>query len=184
MAPDAGDPDPPDDQDADDDSDAEPADDTADAAAPPLPAPDDFAAGEGYAFGTVTVARPHGPYLGVAADITTVGEALYSVSFQPAWDASGLFRGENLNMARRSASPPPEHSEIEWWRTHVRGWQRPDGGCWLRAHYEPSARDHPMAHAQEVGYDVPTGMRALMDALAAAGLPHSEYHDHLPDEQF
>lgn len=126
-------------------------------------------------YATATRDQPRGPYVAVEAGADAVTRGLGRVCFAPHWDESRVFCGENVNLARRSYEDVPGF-DIAWWQVHVRGWQRGDGGLWLRAHFEPSACDHPVAHAQEAGYDVPAGMQVLSDALDAAGIPVAGYH--------
>lgn len=129
-----------------------------------------------YTYPTQATERPQGPFVAVAAEAETVTRALGEACFAPNWATSTVFCGENVNLVRRSYEDV-DGFDIPWWQVHVRGWQRADGGLWLRAHFEPSARDHPVAHAQEAGYDVAAGMRALIDALDAAGVPIDGYYD-------
>lgn len=128
-----------------------------------------------------TADRPTGPYVAVNADPIVIREALGGFCFAPNWHGSTRFRGENVNLARQSYHENPDYPDLVWWQVHVRGWQRDDGGCYLRAHFEPSPAHHTMAHAQAAGYDVSVGMNALRSALADGGIPVEATYTALAD---
>lgn len=89
--------------------------------------------------------------------------------FEPGWVFSYSYRGETLNLRR------PEYVEndspYEWWQTHVRGYDHPDG-MELTCHFETDPSEHPDAHVNYVGLSVERGMEQLHSILEDEGVAH------------
>lgn len=68
--------------------------------------------------------------------------------FSPNEKLSYYYKSEDLNVARRFRAPHPVRigSNVEWMQDHIRAWDV-GGYKWeIRAHREPSAFHHPVAH--------------------------------------
>lgn len=89
--------------------------------------------------------RPDGTYYVVEGDSEAVKKALGKHYFGPNWSRSYYKRGEDLNLAKTEYTERVEYPEINWWQTHIRGWENGDT-VELTAHYEPEPTEHPEAH--------------------------------------
>lgn len=99
-----------------------------------------------------TKPRPRGAYLVVPHDVSYVERLLGQHSYAQNWVLSYNYRDEDLNLARVRYDMI-EGTDVQWWQTHVRGWER-DGAVWLKAHYEPEPVKNPKAHLRGVANDV------------------------------
>ena len=82
--------------------------------------------------------------------------------FVPGWTVSYNYRDEILNLRRIERIAHP--SGLEWWQTHIRGYDHTDG-VELTAHFEPEPRRHPRAHIGLFGLDIDRGMDTLLNLL-------------------
>lgn len=117
---------------------------------------------------------PSGRHLLVEAPLEEIEAALGRQSYAPNWEFSYYKRGEVLNLARvvheeRTA----KGRTYEWWQTHVRGWDRPDGIA-LHGHWELEPTERANDHLEGVGFDAKRGMANLQDALERSALSYTE----------
>ena len=117
---------------------------------------------------------PSGRHLLVEAPLEEIEAALGRQSYAPNWEFSYYKRGEVLNLARvvheeRTA----KGRTYEWWQTHVRGWDRPDGTA-LHGHWELEPTERANDHLEGVGFDAKRGMANLQDALERSALSYTE----------
>ena len=88
--------------------------------------------------------------------------------FEPGWEMSYHYHNEILNVRRvRYVGDHP--SGMEWWQTHVRGYDHPEG-MELTAHVEPEPAEHPDAHLGGEYVDVARGNATLVDLLDDGGV--------------
>jgi len=136
-----------------------------------------------------TVKRPRGKYLRVDGaslaegsdealqrNVARVERGLGRQSFAPNWEFSYNKRGEILNLAQVVYAEEDDHSDIEWFQTHVRGWPvdgRP-GALDLGGHWEAEPTEHPHAHLDGVGWNRAHGMDRIAEALSEAGIEFTE----------
>lgn len=115
----------------------------------------------------------HRPAVTVATDLDTLRRELGRRSFAPNWEYSYHKRGEDLNLAQVVYAPHPVRvgTGLEWFQTHVRGWER-DGVVVLRAHWEPEPTEHPKPHLDGVGHSLDGGMERLKQTLDELGLEY------------
>ena len=84
------------------------------------------------------------------------------------------FGGEQLNMRRIESLDP----DGRFWQTHVRGFEHPDGFA-VCPHFEMCPVEHPVAHLDREGLNVPIGMQTVSDIWEANGIDvveQSELH--------
>ena len=117
---------------------------------------------------------PSGRHFLVEAPLEEIEAALGRQSYAPNWEFSYYKRGEVLNLARvvyeeRTAEGRP----VEWWQTHVRGWDRPDGIA-LHGHWELEPTERANDHLEGVGFDPKRGMANLQEALERSALSYTE----------
>jgi hypothetical protein len=119
--------------------------------------------------------RPSGPYYVVDAPLGEVEAALGRASFAPNWEFSYYKRGEVLNLAHVEYDRQIIDGRVyDWWQTHVRGWQAPDGSVELQAHRELEPTENDNAHIDGVGFSIERGMAKLGETLTDAGLEYRE----------
>lgn len=87
--------------------------------------------------------------------------------FEPGWELSYNYHGEVLNLRRVEY----DHKEnYEWWQVHIRGFRHGDDHIELTAHYETEPAEHPDAHINLYGLDVPKGMTAIRELMERDGI--------------
>ncbi|MFB6256976.1 MAG: hypothetical protein ABEH58_09685 [Haloplanus sp.] len=67
-------------------------------------------------------------------------------------------------------------SGLDWWQTHIRGYDHPDG-LELTAHLEPEPAEHPDAHLNGEFIDVRRGNETLVGILEADGVAFERIGD-------
>jgi hypothetical protein len=75
------------------------------------------------------------------------------------------FGGEQLNMRRIESLDP----EGRFWHTHVRGFEHPEGSV-VCPHFELCPVEHPTAHLEKEGINVPIAMETTRDLWEANGI--------------
>jgi hypothetical protein len=88
--------------------------------------------------------------------------------FEPGWELSYHYHNEIVNV-RRVQYISDHPSGLEWWQTHIRGYDHPEG-LELTAHLEPEPAEHPDAHVDGDYIDVPRGNATLVGILEEAGV--------------
>jgi hypothetical protein len=88
--------------------------------------------------------------------------------FEPGWEMSYHYHNEIVNV-RRVQYISDHPSGLEWWQTHIRGYDHPEG-LELTAHLEPEPAEHPDAHVDGDYIDVPRGNATLVGILEEAGV--------------
>jgi hypothetical protein len=86
--------------------------------------------------------------------------------FEPGWEMSYHYHNEVVNV-RRVQYVGDHASGLQWWQTHIRGYDHPEG-LELTAHFEPEPAEHPDAHLDAELIDVPRGNATLAGILEAA----------------
>jgi hypothetical protein len=112
--------------------------------------------------------KPENPAVVVDMDEETVEAFLGTHFFEPGWEMSYHYRNEIVNL-RRVQYVADHPSGMEWWQTHIRGYDHPDG-IELAAHFEPEPAEHPDAHLSGDHIDVPAGNATLAGLLEEAGV--------------
>lgn len=130
-----------------------------------------------------------GPYLVVDVGPDRVRRVLGAQGYAPQWTLS-YDKGEDCNLARIVHSPSGHEVPratwgnalrrltggdlatefVEWWQTHVRGYELDGGGVALTAHWEPSAMHEDSAHLDGVGFETGIAMDAVGEVLADADI--------------
>jgi hypothetical protein len=117
---------------------------------------------------------PTGRHFLVDAPIEEIVAALGRRSYAPNWAFSYYKRGEILNLARVTYEERTvDGRTYEWWQTHVRGWDHPDGIA-LHAHWELEPTEYANDHLDGVGFEFERGMTNLQEALDRSALAYSE----------
>ena len=117
---------------------------------------------------------PSGRHFLVDASLDGIEAALGRQSYAPNWEFSYYKRGEVLNLARVvHEERTVDGRRYEWWQTHVRGWNRPDGIA-LHGHWELEPTEHANDHLDGVGFDSERGLSNLQAALEQSALSYAE----------
>lgn len=117
---------------------------------------------------------PSGRHFLVEASAEEVRAALGRQFYGPNWALSYYKRGEILNLARVvHEERTVDGRRYEWWQTHVRGWDHPDGIA-VHGHWELEGTEYASDHLDGVGFDVERGMASLQEALDRSSLSYSE----------
>lgn len=120
-----------------------------------------------------TVERPPGKYVRVSLTPDEVVELYGQHSWAPNWEFSYNKRGEIINLAQITYEERDINGETyEWWQSHVRGWEAPDGQIDLGGHWEPEPTEHPHAHLDGVGFNRARGMKNIKQQLDDYGVTY------------
>jgi len=91
--------------------------------------------------------RSEVPTLRLTAGVEEIQRVLGQRHFEPNWEFSAYYAGEDLNVRRVSHTD----RELPWWQTHVRGFETATG-VELDPHWEPEPTQHPDAHLADDAY--------------------------------
>lgn len=126
--------------------------------------------------------RSKTPAVFVKMGVGEAQELLGNHFFEPGWETSYEYHGEDLNM-RRAECVNGEESNIRWWQVHIRGYcheQDDAGTCTkleLAGHFEPEPLEHPKKHASGEFIDIPRGNEVLVELLEENSVPYTKIRD-------